>query len=198
MRKQSTLRCKTIVAAGMVAALCAPAMANAAPSVVQFYVGQDGYGSVTSLDGYTQGISASVGNDPGPGGSAAALIYDLAIPPDLTYGDVLVNNQAGQLAEVLRFEAAAGTCTGGCLVLYSAVGSGTAGSGTTLPSSFLSDTITVSLTSQGTVSYTPSAGQPGYISVGVSYAAAVPEPTTAGLFLMGTLAAGAMARRRRS
>lgn len=148
--------------------------------------------------------------DPGPGGLAAALTYNLLGPPSLVLGDVLlIEPGSGNISDVLRFNPA-NSATGypASLVFYSDNSDGIdALADTGLPTNFYTNLVRIPEVGpeglNGAI-YTPTANQPGFIDgYAVTYRfvsdGAIPEPGS--LVLMGIGGAGllaTMARRRRS
>jgi len=144
--------------------------------------------------------------DPGPGGQASALTYNLLGPPALVAGDIFITDTVGgPLSDLIRFNPA-GTAPGyqASLVFYS-TDAGGALADTGVPSGFYTNTVTLLEGPGGVTLYTPTAGQPGFIAgFGVTYdiisdtAAATPEPGAVALFgSMGLSGVALLARRRK-
>ena len=169
----------------------------------------------------TNGLSFSpllfaVTSDPGPGGQADVLTYDLDGPPSLVAGDVLLTEPGSpDLSDIIRFNSAG---TGGNLdypasfLIYSDQDEKTLSlaDGSPFPTSFYANTLT--LPEQGTegdsgVQYTPTEGQPGFVGgFDVTYVIfsdgsfVTPEPSSLAAFGIGALFFGGLAlyARRRS
>jgi len=145
--------------------------------------------------------------DPGPGGLASALTYNLLGPPGLVAGDLFITDTVGgPLSDLIRFNPAG---TGGgaypaSLVFYS-TDAGGALADTGSPSSFYTNTLTLLEGPGGVTLYTPTAGQPGFITgFSATYdiisddIAATPEPGAIALFgSMGLSGVALLARRRK-
>jgi hypothetical protein len=154
--------------------------------------------------------------DPGPGGLAAALTYNLLGPPGLVAGDVflLEPGTSNSVSDIIRFNPA-GTGNPGypaSLVFYS----DTADAGlemptladTGFPTAFYTNQLVLREvgTTNHSATYTPTASQPGFIpGFAVTYQITssappivpVPEPTTLALFGVGTLGLAGWRLRRR-
>ena len=141
--------------------------------------------------------------DPGPGGLASVLAYNLLNPPALVTGDVIIVEPGGgqTTTDLLRFNFAVG---GGTVFVYSDIGDGADSlADVGFPSAFFTNTVTVTeVGAEGAngITYTPSPGQPGYVTGAngpVTYVfasdSAVPEPSSILLILSG---AGALCFRR--
>ena len=145
--------------------------------------------------------------DPGPGGLALALTYNLLGPPSLVAGDLLVFEQGSPtvVSDILRFNPAG---TGNpnypaSVVVYSLAGGGDLAD-TGLPTARYTNLFSITELN-GAVSYTPNAGQPGFVAGFevtynfVSDAPTNPVPAPAGLLLglTGLPIFGLVARLRR-
>ena len=179
-------------------------------------VDENGNGTIQFPGGPAGALPGVLAPDPGPGGLASALTYNLLGPPGLVAGDLILLEPGGGglLSEIIRFNPA-GTAAGypASLVFYSDNADGSdslADKG--FPTSLYANNLTAvevgpEIGPNG-FTYTPTANQPGFIpGFGVTYVirsdlATVPEPSTLALCgLMGTLgAAGAAwkARRKRT
>jgi hypothetical protein len=169
---------------------------------------ENGHGVFTNDTGFVAALPFAQVTDPGPGGLPNALTYDLLNPPGLVPGDVIILEPGGQLrSDVIRFNGSAlNGQTGGSFVVYSDNLDGAdALADIGFPTAFYTNVVT--LTEVGPeggpngISYTPTAGQPGFVAGAggpVTYVftsdAAVPEPAT--IFLVGGGFAAAFIRRR--
>ena len=139
--------------------------------------------------------------DPGPGGLASVMTYDLLGPPSLVAGDVRILDD-GAMLDVIRFNAAIpGTDYRASLLFYSDSQEGFDAPADTPSAPLAFYTNIVSIDEVGGEGwnyalYTPTAGQPGYVSGPLEYVMsytfisdghAVPEPTTMLLLASGLL-----------
>jgi hypothetical protein len=149
--------------------------------------------------------------DPGPGGLASVMTYNLLGPPSLVAGDVLVHEGTidGLVLDVLRFNPAG---TGGnpaypaSALIYSDNTDGFDAPADTPspPLAFYTNQANVVETGteqMNSFTYTPAAGQPGFVagfSVTYFVQSDVPEPSSIALFgVMGTLGGVACVWRKR-
>ena len=156
---------------------------------------ENGNGSINFGSGPTF-ITGSLQQDPGPGGQSSALTYVLNAP-NLTAGDLLLND-AGKISDVIRFNPAG---SGGdpnylsSVVFYSsgATGFDSIADTTQPPLANYTNVLTIpeiNLGGSSGAQYTPTSGQPGYVSgFAVTYdiTSDTPEPASILLTLSGAL-----------
>lgn len=196
----------TFALAALGAASSASALVN---GNILLTVDENGHGTINGFGG-PQALPFALQDDPGPGGLANVLTYDLLNPPGLVAGDVLLQDgPGGPILDVVRFnpnEVGAGGGTG-ALVFYSdnVDGFDSLADTPAPPGQLYGNNITileVGPEGQNGAIYTPLAGQPGFVagaSAPVVYdlLSDVPEPATWGLMLLGVGVVGAVLRRRR-
>jgi len=160
-----------------------------------------GSGNVTALVGVLQ-------NDPGPGGLANVLTYNLLGPPSLTAGDLRLFDTNGVFSDVVRFnDYNTGGVTGypASLLFYSDPVGGRYDSLADInspPTAFYTNALNLTETEVGGVSYvlyTPLSGQPGYVpgfSVTYDIISDTPEPGTLIMFGSGIIGLAGVLRRK--
>jgi uncharacterized repeat protein (TIGR01451 family) len=102
--------------------------------------------------------------DPGPGGLSSVLFCGLDNPPGLVAGDVVINDPNGALSDLLRFNP---SINGGGVFVYSTTGSGAnAPADVGIPTQRNTNVVTVAEngTTLTSITYTPTAGQPGFVT----------------------------------
>jgi hypothetical protein len=181
----------------LVALLLAPVQIAQSQSQfsVQVFVNEAGKGTLTNSAGFSAALPSSMAPDPGPGGLASALTFDLLNPPGLTSGDVTLSEleESGQVGDLIRFNALSNDS--GTLVFYSAFGGGQLAD-TGSPLGFYENILNLSEVllpdgGRGAV-YTPTEGQPGFVAGAggpVTYtfeSDLTPAPEPASLVLVGT------------
>jgi hypothetical protein len=181
------------------------ANASPVPSVL-ICVDENGNGSITfvgSPDVTT--LPGVLAPDPGPGGLASALTYDLLGPPSLVAGDLQIFDADGTLSDIIRFNPAG---TGNpdypaSLVFYSDPGDSDLAD-TGFPARLYDNLVTVTETGPedgpNGYMYTPTENQPGFVAgFAVTYKiiSAVPEPGSLALCGIGMATVGVITVRRR-
>lgn len=169
----------------------------AAQFTITFSVDEDGHGTATNSTGFFSALPFSLANDPTPGGLANAATYGLLNPPGLVAGNlILLEPGTGNFSDLIRFNP---TENGGSLVFYSDTTDGVDSKADIgFPTGFNIDSAFVEVGPEGNngFTYTPIAGEPGFIAGArgpVTYVlisdspSAVPLPST-WLMLLGGLA----------
>ena len=149
-------------------------------------VDENGNGVLTNTAGVFSTLPFSRVQDPGPGGLAAALTYNLLGPPGLTAGDLILVEPGGTgtVSDIIRYNPQQ---NGGSLVFYSDRTPGdTDLADIGFPTALYANTLL--LTEVGAegingLRYTPTAGQPGFVAGAggpVTYVinSDVPEPSS--------------------
>jgi hypothetical protein len=156
-----------VCAAVLVFAAAQSAIAGTVGLTVDITVHEDGTGTIMNSLGLNSPLPSAQQQDPGPGGLANALTFDLASAPGLIAGDLfLIDPVTMALSDVIRFnptESLPGHSLGD-LVFYSIAGGGQLAD-TGFPSANYANTFTLTENTLGATLYTPIAGQPGFIAV---------------------------------
>jgi hypothetical protein len=173
---------------------------------VTITVNESGNGRFTNTVGFDQPLTSALLPDPGPGGLAAALTYNLLNPPDLIAGDLVLRELVGgPISDIIRFNP---NQNGGSLVFYSDFfDGGDRLADTGFPSAFYTNIFTaLEIGSEGNngFTYTPVAGQPGFVAgaaglvtyVIQSDVRTVDEPSSLALLSIVGVAFGLNRRRR--
>jgi hypothetical protein len=160
---------------------------------VTITVDENGNGTFANSGGFFSPLPGVLAPDPGPGGLPIALTYDLLNPPGLVAGDLILfepRGENGVLSDIVRFNLSSPTGGTGSLVFYSDnadTGSDLADTG--FPTATYTNKLTATeIGPEGAngFTYTPTAGQPGFVAgaagpvtyVLESDVASVPEPST--------------------
>jgi hypothetical protein len=148
----------------LVAFLTASEVAQAQFSVT-ISVDESGHGLFTNTAGFSSSLASGMQADPGPGGLASALTYSLLDPPGLTAGDLILLDPSTNTSDIIRFNPSETAPDGstGAFVFYSLAGEGTLAD-TGFPSAFYANTFTLPENILGATSYTPTAGEPGFVT----------------------------------
>src|SRR6478672_7485677 len=94
--------CRHIFTGLCLATLLMVTSSNAFADNIVITVDENGHGALVNPVSGVFVLPASMAADPGPGGLASALTYNLLNPPGLVIGDVRLT-EGGVLGDVLRF-----------------------------------------------------------------------------------------------
>jgi len=169
-------------------------------------VNENGVGSLLFPAGSPIPTTGVLAADPGPGGQASALTYNLLGPPSLVAGDIIIlDNVGGPVSDLIRFNPAGTAASYPASLVFYSTDAGGALADTGTPSSLYTNTLTLLEGPGGATFYTPTAGQPGFIAgFSTTYdfisdtVAATPEPGAVALVgSMGLSGVALLARRRK-
>jgi hypothetical protein len=181
--------------------LLAAGAAQAQPAPAVITVNESGTGTLQFPPGSPIPLSGILSADPGPGGLASALTYNLLGPPSLVAGDVILLETGDTLtvrSDIVRFNPAGTGAPGypASLLFYSDTVAGSeALADTGFPSVLYTNVVTLLEIgpegSNGFLGYTPTANQPGFVAgFAVTYnlisdGTTVPEPAAVLLVAVG-------------
>jgi hypothetical protein len=172
---------------------------------------ENGKGTLTNSTGFSTPLLFNTIQDPGPGGRSNALTYDLTNPPGLTAGDFIVLDPSFTgVSDLIRFYPQATVPGGGlgAMSFYSQPGGTDLADKSGFPTALygVGETQVILEPSNGQISNTPTAGQPGFVTGAggpVTYnftspeLSPAPEPSSVALMGLGGLALAAWRRWRR-
>jgi hypothetical protein len=200
-----------LLLAAAICILCSPAV-QADPIIT---VDELGHGTIQFAGGAPSTMPFALQSDPGPGGLASVLTYNLLGPPSLVAGDVLLQDGAGgPIFDVIRFNptgtgSVAAAVYPASLLFYSDNVDGFDSLGDTPgpPGVLYTNQVTileVGAEGDNGAFYTPTANQPGFVSGFtvqyhfISDGTAVPEPGSWTLMTAGLGALYWIRRKRRA
>lgn len=176
-------------------------------------VDENGNGTIdlSSGGGGVMSMLYGVVSDPGPGGLASVLTYDMMNPPGLVIGDVVLHDESGALSDIIRFNPSDSGGYPFALVFYSDGTNGFTSLADTVTPPFTLYSNVVHIAEIGDAAnsgafYTPGPFDPGFIpgfsvqyafiSDGTGPVPALPEPSSLLLLAIGTI--GIVAGSRKS
>ena len=161
---------------------------------------ETGNGTLSNTNNFFSNLPTSMITDPGPGGVQSVLFYGMLNPPGLVAGDLILLEPGGGglLSDLLRFDPA--TQNGGLFVYSDTFDGADSLADVGFPTALNTNTLTLfEAGAEGSngFSYTPTAGQPGFVAGAggpVTYVftsdSAVPEPSSIALLLGGAAVLG--------
>ena len=178
---------------GLVAAFLLTSASAQAQFSITITINENCNGTLTNTNGFFGNLTCAFAADPGPGGLASALTYNLQNPPGLTAGDLILQEIGTTFnSDIIRFNPSQ---NGGSAVFYSdALDVSTDLADTGFPTALYANNHSVIETGPEGLNgftYTPTSGQPGFVGGAggpVTYVIqsdTIPEPASAALFLAG-------------
>ena len=187
------------------AVLCLFCVAGAAQAQYNplITVDQNGNGTIdfTAVGGVEFPLFGVMAPDPGPGGLASALTYELGGPPALIAGDLLLYNGFGELHDVIRFNPEDTVSGYQASLLFYSLNTGAPidlADTPVLPGVFYANTAS-GVEGYNGVLYTPGPSDPGFVpGFAVTYhlVTDVPEPGAIAFFAGIGLCGAAILRRK--
>jgi hypothetical protein len=165
---------------------------------------ENGHARFTNTAGANSPLASQLGLDAGPGGRPNALLYDLNGPRGLVTGDLFVTEPGGTVGDLIRFNTASFTDGFGEFVFYSLPDGPDLADLAGFPTANYGNTLTIPEVN-GVITYTPTAGQPGFVPgaagpvtyVLTSDVTGVPEPASLTMIGIGAAALAGYVWRRR-
>jgi len=178
------------------AVLLAAVLFSVTPANAQFSISitadENCNGLFTNTSGFSQALPCETFVDPGPGGLAAAVTYDMMNPPGLIAGDLEMLDADNTLSDLIRFNDNSFIEGSASFVFYSATDDGVSSlADIGFPTADYENIVTVNEINGG-YAYTPTAGQPGFVTGAggpITYtftsdeSSPTPEPASATLVL---------------
>jgi hypothetical protein len=136
---------------------------HAQPLPATITVDENGVGTLVFDGGAPSSLPGSLVADPGPGGLASALTYVLN-SPSLVAGDLIIRDASLATSDIVRFNPAIpGTPYLASLVFYSIPGEGD-DADTGFPTETYTNEAFLTEGADGVTTYSPTAGQPGFVA----------------------------------